>query len=141
MKIILCGTPEYVLPVVEKLHKKIKGGLGSPIVGVVTQSPKPTGREKKVTFSPVDGWAHKRNIPIFYKSSDLLKNNISADAGVLAAYGQIIPAAVLKNCKHGILNIHPSLLPQYRGASPVQAAIASGLAETGVTIIKLDEKL
>lgn len=141
MKIVFFGTPEYVLPVLETVHKKIKGALGSPVVAVVTQSPKPVGREKKVTFSPIDAWAHKRRIPTYYKSTDLLKEGAKADLGILAAYGEIIPGSVIKNFKHGILNLHPSLLPQFRGASPVQAAIASGEAVTGVTIIKLDSKL
>src|SRR3972149_4127019 len=141
MKIVFFGTPEYVLPVLEELHKKIKRKIGSPIVGVVTQSPKPAGREKKITFSPVDAWAHKRKIPIYYKLSDLLGKRIVADLGVLAAYGEIIPEAVIKNFKYGIINLHPSLLPKFRGASPVQAAIVSGKPVTGVTVIKLDAKL
>jgi methionyl-tRNA formyltransferase len=141
MKIVFFGTPDYVLPVLEELHKKIKAKLGSPIAGVVTQSPKPVGRGKIVTFSPIDAWAHQRKIPIFYKSSDLLKEKPAADIGVLAAYGEIIPEAVIKNFKYGIINLHPSLLPQFRGASPVQAAIATGETQTGVTIIKLDPKL
>jgi len=141
MKIVFFGTPEYVLPVLEQIHKKIKGKIGSPIVGVVTQSPKPVGREKKITFSPVDAWAHKRKVPIYYKSSDLTKDKVDADLGVLAAYGEIIPGTVIKSFKYGILNLHPSLLPLFRGASPVQGAIASGADQTGVTIIRLDEKL
>jgi len=141
MKIVFFGTPEYVLPVLEQLHKKIKGKIGSPIAAVVTQSPKPAGREKKIAYSPVDAWAHKRKIPTYYKLSDLLDKRIEADLGVLAAYGEIIPEAVIKNFKYGIINLHPSLLPKFRGASPVQAAIVSGKPETGVTIIKLDAKL
>src|SRR3990172_1832608 len=108
MKIVFFGTPDYVLPVLEQIHKKIKGKIGSPVVAVVTQSPKPAGRDKKITFSPVDAWAHKRKIPIYYKSSDLLKDRLEADLGVLAAYGEIIPETVLKNFKYGILNLHPS---------------------------------
>ena len=141
MKIVFFGTPDYVLPVLEQVHKKIKGKIGSPVVAVVTQSPKPAGRDKKITFSPVDAWAHKRKVPIYYRSSDLIKNRLEADLGVLAAYGEIIPETVLKNFKYGILNLHPSLLPLFRGASPVQGAIASGATETGVSIIKLDAKL
>ena len=141
MKIVFFGTPDYVLPVLEQVHKKIKGKIGSPVVAVVTQSPKPAGREKKITFSPVDAWAHKRKIPIYYKSSDLIKDGPEADFGVLAAYGEIIPVGVINNFKYGILNLHPSLLPQFRGASPVQGAIASGATQTGVTVIKLDQKL
>jgi len=141
MKIVFFGTPEYVLPVVEAIHKKIKVNLGSSVVAVVTQPPKPVGRKKILTYSSVDGWAHKRKIPIFYKTADLLDKGPEADLGILAAYGAIIPEAVIKKFKYGILNIHPSLLPKFRGASPVQAAIASGLTQTGVTIIKLDSQM
>ena len=141
MKIVFFGTPEYVLPVVENIHKKIKVNLGSSVVAVVTQPPKPVGRKKIVTYSPVDGWAHQRKIPTFYKNTDLLEKGPEADLGILAAYGSIIPEAVIKRFKYGILNIHPALLPKFRGASPVQPAIASGLPQTGVTIIKLDSQM
>ena len=142
MKIIFFGTPDYVLPIVVALHKTFRSRSGkSPIVAVVTQAPKPVGRKKKLTYSPVDAWAHKRKIQIFYKSEELIKNGIKADLGILAAYGEIIPKNVIDLFPLGILNLHPSLLPKYRGASPVAAAIVAGEAETGVTIIKLDEKL
>jgi methionyl-tRNA formyltransferase len=138
MKIVFFGTPEYVLPVIELVHKKIKGDHRSSIVAVVTQSPKPMGRKKILSYSPIDRWAHKKRLPVFYRSPDLVKENIKAELGVLAAYGEIIPNDVIQLFSHGILNIHPSLLPQFRGASPVQAAIATGVKETGVSIIELD---
>lgn len=142
MKIVFFGTPDYVLPILDSLHKTFKTKAGeSPIVSVVTQAPKPVGREKKTTYSPVDTWAYKKKIPIFYKSKDIVKDKIDADLGILAAYGEIIPKLVIDHLKFGILNIHPSLLPNWRGASPVQAAIVAGDKKTGVTIIKLDEKL
>ena len=141
MKIVFFGTPEYVLPILTAIHKTFKDRGGkSPVVAVVTQPPKPIGRKKFLTYSPVDTWAHKREIPKFYKSTDLLKESIKADLGILAAYGEIIPKEVIDIFPNGILNIHPSLLPKYRGASPVQAAILSEEKETGVTIIKIDEK-
>src|SRR6185503_6043803 len=106
------GTPEYVLPVLTSLHKRFVTGPGkSPIVAVVTQSPKPTGRKQILTYTPIDKWAHEKKIPIYYKSSDLINNEVQADLGVLAAYGEIIPASVLQMFPHGIINIHPSLLP------------------------------
>jgi len=142
MKIVFFGTPDYVLPIVVALHKAFRSRSGkSPIVAVITQAPKPVGREKKLTYSPVDAWAHKRKVQIFYKAEELIKNGIKADLGILAAYGEIIPKNVIDLFPHGILNVHPSLLPKYRGASPVAAAIVAGETETGVTIIKLDEKL
>jgi methionyl-tRNA formyltransferase len=142
MKIVFFGTPDYVLPILNSIHKRFISGPGrSPIVAVVTQSPKPVGRKQKLTYSPIDAWAHQRKIPIFYSAKELLKAKVEANLGVLAAYGEIIPDEAISFFSNGILNIHPSLLPQYRGASPVQAAIINGDKETGVTIIKLDEKM
>lgn len=130
-KIVFFGTPEYVLPILAKLHKYHE------VVGVVTQPPKTSGRNKFLTYSPVDSFAHKRKIPIIFEFDDVPE----ADLGVCASYGRIIPAKVISLFKNGILNIHPSLLPKYRGASPVPHAIKDGLKETGVSIIKMDEKM
>jgi len=142
MRIVFFGTPEYILPVLTSLHKTFKSKSGiSPIVAVVTQSPKPVGRKKVLTYSPVDKWAHERKIPVYYHCKKLLEENVSADLGVLASFGQIIPKEIINLFPHGILNIHPSLLPKYKGSSPVRAVIVSGDKETGVTIIKLDEKV
>ncbi len=151
LKIIFFGTPEYVVPILSKLAKSHE------IVAVVTQPPKPVGREQFKKYSPVDDWAHKRNIPIFFEFDDILpkEDDISvsthsgncykpfpeADLGVCAAYGKIIPETAINQFKFGVLNIHPSLLPKYRGASPISTAIANGDVETGVTIIKMDEKM
>jgi methionyl-tRNA formyltransferase len=142
LKIGFFGTPSYVLPVLTALHRKYVTGPGrSPIVAVVTQSPKPTGRKQILAYSPIDKWAHDHKIEIFYSAGDFLKNPVEADFGVCAAYGEIIPQSVINFFPKGILNIHPSLLPKYRGASPVQSAIVNGETETGVTIIKMDEKM
>lgn len=140
MKIVFFGTPPYVLPVLETIHKAFKVRHESPIAAVVTQRPRPSGRKQILTYSEMDHWAHKRAIPKLYTSGDLVEQNIQADIGILAAYGEIIPENVINHFPHGILNIHPSLLPRFRGASPVQATIVSG-EEAGVTIIKMDEKL
>jgi len=86
----------------------------------------------------VDTWAFKRKVPIFF---DFGKPLPDADMGVLAAYGKILPKSVVNGFKFGILNIHPSLLPKYRGASPIQATIADGETQTGATIIRLDEEM
>lgn len=141
MKIVFFGTPDYVLPILKELNSRYE------IAAVVTQEPKPTGRKKIIIRSPVDNWAYKqslrskdlkqRKIPVIYD----LKKVPKFDLGVLAAYGKIIPKSAIFNSKFGILNIHPSLLPKYRGASPVQATILAGDTETGVTIIKIDELL
>jgi len=132
MKIIFFGTPDYVLPILKALAKKYE------IAAVVTQSPKPTGRKQFITYSPVDTWAYKRKIPVYYNFEKPLPE---ADLGILAAYGKIIPEFIISRFPSGILNVHPSLLPKYRGASPVQSATLAGETETGVTIIKLDNKV
>jgi methionyl-tRNA formyltransferase len=142
LKIVFFGTPDYVMPVLIMLHKKFVTGPGkSPIVAVVTQSPKPVGRKQVITFSPVDHWAHEHGIPIHYSASELAVDGVEADIGILASYGEIIRKDVIDLFPHGILVIHPSLLPKYRGASPIPAAIAAGDTETGVTIFKMDEKV
>lgn len=142
MRIVFFGTPDYVLPVLDSLYKKFKQRPDkTSVVAVVTQKPKPVGRKKIITYSPVDRWAHQKKIPIYYDPVDLITNSVSVDLGVLASYGNIIPKKVLNYFSQGIINVHPSLLPKYRGASPIQAAIASNETQTGVTIIKLDEKL
>ena len=139
MKIVFFGTPDYVVPILESLHRAFKGrARESSIVGVVTQKPSPVGRKKMLTYSAVDAWAHKKKVPVIYDFADLIQ--IKADVGVLAAYGSIIPKKVIDHFPHGILNVHPSLLPEFRGASPVQAIIVSG-QEAGATIIKIDEKM
>lgn len=141
MKIIFFGTPEYVVPILSKLAKVHE------IVAVVTQPPMPVGREQFKKYSPVDDWAHKRglagsagkrDVPIFF---DFGKPFPEAELGVCAAYGKIIPLSVINMFKFGILNIHPSLLPKYRGASPINETIKNGDTECGVTIIKMDEKM
>jgi len=131
VKIIFFGTPDYVIPVLEKLHKYHE------IVAVVTQSPKPVGREKVLTYSAVDKWAFKKHIPRNFDYVDLPEG----DLGVCASFGMIIPEKVLNHFKFGILNIHPSLLPNFRGSSPIQSTLITGTNPTGVSIIKMDEKM
>lgn len=131
MRIIFFGTPDYVIPILDKLHKYHE------IVAVVTQSPKPVGRDKKLTYSAVDAWAFKKHILRNFDYVDLPE----ADMGVCASFGMIIPKIILDSFPHGIINIHPSLLPQFRGSSPIQATIISGVNPTGVSIIKMSEKM
>lgn len=134
MRIIFFGTPEYVIPILEALHKHYDTPREKQLIAVVTQEPKAVGREKKVTRSAVDNWAYKHKLDIIFDLNDIP----GADLGVVAAYGRIIPKFVIDKFSKGILNIHPSLLPKYRGASPIQAALAAGDTTTGVTIIKMD---
>jgi methionyl-tRNA formyltransferase len=142
LKIVFFGTPDYVLPVLTAIHKKFVTGPGkSPIAAVVTQSPKPVGRKQIITYSPIDKWAHEHGIPMHYSAAELAIDSVEADMGILASYGEIIKRDVIDLFPHGILVIHPSLLPKYRGASPIPAAINAGEAVTGVTIFKMDEKV
>ena len=134
-KIIFFGTPDYVLPILDTLAKNHE------IVGVVTQPPKIVGRERLKQFSAVDTWAHKKRVPIYFEAAKIIEEKIDTDLGILAAYGEFIPKNVISYFKYGILNVHPSLLPKYRGASPVQAAIIANEKVTGVSIIKLDEEM
>lgn len=130
LKVIFFGTPDYVLPVLEDLYKHYK------LVAVVTQPPKLAGRKQIKTFSAVDNWAHKRNIKV---ATDLGEKLPEANLGIVASYGKIIPERVIRHFPNGILNIHPSLLPKYRGASPIQFQIIDGQTQTGVTVIKMDK--
>jgi methionyl-tRNA formyltransferase len=132
MKVIFFGTPEFVIPIAQNLQKISHSNL----VAVVTQEPKPIGRRQIVTPSPIEAWAKKRQIPVLYNLIDLPP----ADLGVVASYGQIIPPKTIDRFRHGILNIHFSLLPKFRGASPVQATILTQ-KDCGVSIIKMDAKL
>ncbi len=142
MKIVFFGTPDYVLPILKALHKKYVTGPGkSPIVAVVTASPKPVGRKQILSYSPIDKWAHEHKLPIFYTANDLIDANLDFELGVLASYGEIIKKEVIDLFTQGILVIHPSLLPKYRGASPVPSAIKNGDTITGVSIIRMDEKM
>ena len=131
MRLIFFGTPDYVIPILDRLHKYHE------IVAVVTQSPKPVGRDKILTYSAVDTWAFKKHIPRNFDYVDLPE----ADMGICASYGAIIPKEILNLFKYGILNIHPSLLPEFRGSSPVPATLIAGVNPTGVSIFKMNEKM
>ncbi len=137
MKVVFFGTPNYVIPVLKVLHTRFNKPPEKNLIGIVTQPPKIVGRQKFKEFSAVDNYAHKRKINIIYDPNDLPE----ADLGVLAAYGEIIPQKVINRFRYGILNVHPSLLPEFRGASPTQASITLDKKTTGVSIIKMDELL
>lgn len=141
-KIIFFGTPEISARVLEAL---ISGGY--EIAAVVTNPDAPVGRGKTVTPPPTKVLAEKHGIPVlqlekldseFYK---LLTTNYKPDVGIVVAYGKILPQSLIDAFPAGMLNIHYSLLPRLRGASPVENAILAGDAKTGVTIQKLVFKL
>lgn len=142
MKIVFFGTPDYVLPILKALHKAFVTGPGrSPITAVVTQKPKPVGRKQIITYTAVDKWAHEHGIPIYYSPDELLETPSDATLGVLASYGEIIRKDVIDLFSQGILVIHPSLLPKYRGASPIPATLINGDEVAGCSIIRMDEKM
>jgi methionyl-tRNA formyltransferase len=139
-KIVFMGTPEFGAVILEGL---LKGGY-EPVL-VVTETDKPVGRKQIITPPPVKIAAEKFNIsieqPEEIKNLKLKIKNLKPDLGIAAAYGKIIPKDILDIPKYGFINIHPSLLPKYRGPSPIQAAILNGDKETGVSIILMNEKM
>jgi len=140
MKIIFLGTPNFGAIVLEKLLKnKIKPAL------VITKPDKALGRRKIITPPPVKILAEKYGIDFLQPDSieNIHKelNEINPDLIIVAAYGEIIPKKILQIPKYGCLNVHPSLLPKYRGASPLQFTILKGDEETGVTLILITEKM
>jgi len=140
MKIIFIGTPEFGAIILEKL---IKSGH-KPFL-VITAPDKPVGRKQILTPTPVKVVAQKYNILIVQPEKIAQGKEeverLKPDLIILASYGQIIPKDILDIPQHGFLNVHPSLLPKYRGASPIQYAILNGDEKTGVTIIRMTEKV
>ncbi len=138
MKIIFFGTSEFAIPSLKRLLE-----AGYDIVAVITQPDKPAGRKQLPLPSPVKLWALEHKLKVYQPASLEIENwkLKIPDIGIVASYGKIIPKELLSWPKHGLLNVHPSLLPKYRGPSPIQAAILNGDIETGVTIIKLDEEM
>jgi methionyl-tRNA formyltransferase len=143
LRIIFMGTAELSCASLEK----IASDKNFSVVAVVTQPDKPKGRELKLTPSPVKNLAGQLKLPVLQplKARDekfiAEVRELKPDLMVVVAYGQILPQAILDLPLHGCLNVHTSLLPKYRGAAPIQWAIANGDAETGVTIMKMDAGL
>jgi len=141
LKIIFMGTAELSCASLEKLAEKFF------VVAVVTQPDKPKGREMKLQFSPVKILAEKLKLPVLQPTKARDEKFISELHGLkpdliaVVAYGQILPQGILDLPKFGCVNVHTSLLPKYRGASPIQSAILNGETETGVTIMKMDAGL
>jgi len=135
------GTPQYAIPVLDKLVD-----CGHDIAAVYTQPDRPAGRGRKLTSTPVK--IHSTDMGLqtveIQKISDRDSSmeyllSFEAEAAIVAAYGIILPSYVIDKFPLGIINLHPSLLPKFRGASPVATAILQGCKETGVTIMKIDE--
>ena len=143
LRIIFMGTAELSCASLEKLV----GDKNVCVLAVVTQPDKPKGRDLKLTPSPVKVLAEKLNLPVLQplKARDeqfiSQLRELKPDLMVVVAYGQILPQVMLDLPPHGCLNVHTSLLPKYRGAAPIQWAIADGEPETGVTIMQMDAGL
>ena len=143
MNLVFMGTAELSCASLERLA----GTSGLSVLAVVTQPDKPRGRELKLTPSPVKVLAEKLHLPVLQPLKAREENfagqlqALKPDLMVVVAYGQILPLRLLELPPHGCLNVHTSLLPKYRGAAPIQWAIAEGETETGVTIMKMDAGL
>lgn len=140
-KIVFMGTPDFALPSLNALHS------AHEVLAVVTQPDRPAGRQKRLRQSPAKQAALAAGIPVLQPkrlrepaSVEALRA-LEADLFVVVAFGQILPQAVLDLPRYGTINLHASLLPRWRGAAPIQAAIRAGDAESGVTIMLLDAGL
>ena len=143
MKLVFCGTPQFAVPTLEKLV-----AAEFPIHLVLTQPDRPKGRGLERVASPVKQSALRHNLPIYQpdkiKTNEELQGRLSElapDAIIVVGYGRIIPKWMLDLPRYGNINLHASILPKYRGAAPIQWAIASGEKVTGVTTMRIDEGL
>ncbi len=142
MKIGYFGTPFYSVKLLEALYKE-----GHEISFVVTNLDKPSGRKKVITPSPVKDFAIKHSIPVFQfptlKTNEAIGtvNSVQTEINIVFAFGSIIPKEIFTHAVSGTINLHTSLLPKYRGASPVESAILSGDQKTGISLQYITEEL
>ncbi|MDZ4766792.1 MAG: methionyl-tRNA formyltransferase [Chloroflexota bacterium] len=140
-RIVFMGTPDFAVPTLQRLI------AAHEVIGVVTQPDRPAGRGGSIQISPIKQVALDANIPVFQPEKLRRPDAIAElrqwtpEVYIVAAFGQILPQAVLDIPTHGSINLHASLLPRWRGAAPIQAAIRTGDAETGVTIMQMDAGL
>jgi len=141
IRVVFFGSASLALPSLQRLAQTDEFEL----IGVVSQPDKPVGRDGTLEPTPVAKVARQSNWPLFQwpslRSAEVVDQlqTLHADIGVVVAYGKIIPPAILQLFPKGIVNLHPSLLPKYRGPSPIQSAILAGDKETGISIMLLDE--
>jgi methionyl-tRNA formyltransferase len=138
-KFIFMGSPGFALPALEKLYEVYADNLA----GVFTRPDKPRGRGKKPVATPIKIWAESRKIPVFEPSNKMeleqLVMQLEPTLIVVVAYGMILPKKITDT--FFCLNIHASLLPKYRGASPIQTALLNNEKDTGITLMKINEKM
>jgi methionyl-tRNA formyltransferase len=138
LRIVFWGTPAFAVPALAALL-----GEGADVVGVVTQPDKPVGRQRTMTPPPVKAFARDEGLPVLQPlkpRGDAFMADLAAlapDLSVVVAYGHLLPSAVIDLPRYGTINIHASLLPRWRGAAPIEAAILAGDAETGVCIMRM----
>ncbi|MBQ4099269.1 MAG: methionyl-tRNA formyltransferase [Clostridia bacterium] len=142
MKVIYLGTPEFA---VNPLKAIVSSGRHQ-VVGVVTQPDRPVGRKNIMTPPPVKVVANENGIPVFQYEKIRVEGvedlkSLGADIMITCAYGQILSREIIDICPYGIINIHGSLLPKYRGASPIQSAVINGEKTTGITVMQTEEGL
>ena len=138
MRVVFLGTPEFAVKCLDALYHS-----NHEIVAVVTQPDKPSERGNKIEFSEVKKYSLEHNLPLFQfpkisRDGIIDLRALNPDIMITAAYGQILSQEVIDIPKYGIINVHASLLPKYRGAAPIQWAIINGETETGVTIMKTE---
>lgn len=142
MRVVFFGTPAFAVPTLESLLDS-----SHQVVGVVTQPDRPRGRGQKVSDAPVKALAVSRGLPVLQPprlARDAFEGPLAAldaDIGVVAAYGKILPEWLLALPPRGLINVHASLLPKYRGAAPIHRAIIDGEPRTGVTIMRVVKAL
>jgi methionyl-tRNA formyltransferase len=140
MRIVFCGTPQFAVPTLKYLLSERE----FEVAAVFTQPDRPRGRGREVSFSPVKQAAMEAGVRVVQPEkirgaeSEALLRELAPDFAVIIAYGQIIPARLLTIPKFGWINLHASLLPKYRGAAPINWAIANGETRTGVTTMRID---
>ena len=142
MRIVFMGTPAFALPTLQALIDSTH-----EVVAVYCQPPRPAGRGQKPQPSPVQRLAEMHAIPVYYPTSlrdsevQATFNSHAADAAIVAAYGLLLPPPILNAYRYGCINIHPSDLPRWRGAAPIQRTIMAGDADTAICIMHMDEGL
>ncbi|NBV42677.1 methionyl-tRNA formyltransferase, partial [bacterium] len=138
-KVVFCGTPDFAVPILDA----VSAYLGNRLTAVFSRPDSHQGRGQKLTASPVKLRATELGLPIYTPESKLevkqIFGRIKPDLAIVVAYGIIFPRSVVES--YYCVNIHGSLLPKYRGASPIQAAILNGDTETGITLIRMNNKM
>ncbi len=142
LRIAFMGTPDFVVPVIKALQDSVHD-----LVCIYTQPPREKGRKREVQKTPAHLYAEEQNIEVRFPENFKTDENIAdfkdlnLDVAVVAAFGMLLPQSILEAPQYGCINIHPSLLPRWRGPSPIQYAIWKGDAETGVSVMSLEKKM